>query len=174
MLENRKSDPVGWLSRNEEALAHHLLRPTLQVYRLLERHRKEIGDRFAALLDGVEGRDRLPSYARLGTEERQLHFGTLVRTLVQSIREGRRGTFMAYCRDLADHRAQQGLDADELVRVLRSFERICRQELAQDPESAPIAAAVHDYLTMTIEFGIDQVLDVFEHRDGPAGPGPVA
>ena len=164
MLENFKTDPVGWLKRNEEALAHHLLRPNFQVYELLERHRREIADRFAAVIDGEEGRKNLPSFARLTPEERQFHHGTLVRSLVQSIREGRRGTFMAYCRDLAEHTARQGFGAGEVVYALRAFERICREKLAEDAQSPAISPAIRDYLTMTFEFGIDQVLDVFEHR----------
>ena len=76
---------------------------------------------------------------------------------------------MSYCRDFAERRAQQGFRAAEVVHAIRSLERICLETLKRDPEAAGLDPAMRDYVSMTLEFGIDQVIEAYE--DAAAGSG---
>lgn len=162
MIENMKTDPVGWYRRNQEVLDHMRNVPQFEVSRLVERHRERIEADYAAIFEGERGRTRFPDYARLDAGDRDMRSGMVVRTLIRSLRMGRKGVFMEYCRDAADMRRRQGVPAGQMLDALRSFGRICLEHVRRDPEAAGLARAIHDHLEMTIEFSVDQVLDVYE------------
>ena len=72
---------------------------------------------------------------------------------------------MAFCRNLAEHRHRQGFRVEDLVGSLRALRRVSVEIVGRDPEAACCQRAVHDYLAMTIEFGIDQIQEVFEEHE---------
>lgn len=169
MVENLKTDPMEWYRRNREALEHLALRPGFRVYRLMIKHGQEIAERYLRLLSGAEGGVELPGYRRLPPEEREWSARLAVQNLSQAIRAGEKRSFMTYCRDFAERRVQQGFGVAELVHALRSLERIALETLKRDPEAQGLDRAMRDYVSMTLEFGIDQVIEAYE--DAGAGPG---
>jgi nucleoside-diphosphate-sugar epimerase len=170
MIENKRSDPVEWKRRNAEALEHHQVRPNHAVYRLVRRHEEAIAAAFRASFDGPRADPALRRYLEIGTEERQYETGMLIRNLIDAVRSGTKGSFMAYARDLAEHRSRQGFRAEDLLAAFQALRRTCLEVLARDPETARHLRAVYDYLEMTLEFGADQVQEVFEeHEAGTIG-----
>jgi hypothetical protein len=162
MIENLKNDPLEWHRRNREVMEHHTLRSNVVLYRLLEHHAEAVVERLDADLAGRGEGPRLPGFERLGPDERRWQARLLVRNLIQSVQSGEKVPFMRYCRELAEHRARAGADVAEPVGALRALDRAARAALAEDPAARPLGAAIHDLVQMTVEFGIDQVLETFE------------
>ncbi len=155
MIENMTTNPEDWARRNHEAMTHLELKPNFQVYRLLEAHRAPIAEAFAATL-------RAPGRPPLSEEDLDWTTRVTLRSLVQSIRTAERRPFMEHCRDLAERRLSQGVAALGVTDPLQALERICREHLMADPRGAHLGAALHDHLTMTVEFGVDRIQDVYE------------
>jgi len=162
MIENQRTDPIEYLRRNREALEHRDLSPNDKVYMLVRKHEEAIERGLDELFEGGSGLIELPSFRELEAEDRTWIARLMVRNLAQAIRTGEKGPFMLYCRNLAERRAQQGFDAEEISFALRALDRITRQVLARDPEAAGLDSALHDYVTMTVEFGVDRVIEVYE------------
>jgi hypothetical protein len=165
MIENKRSDPVEWRRRNAEALEHNQVRPNYVVFRLVRRHAEEIAAAFRACFEGPGADPALARYREMGAEEREYQAGLLIRSLTESVRAGTKGGFMAYCRTLAERRYRQGYRVEELVASLRGLRRASQEVLWRDPEAGRYQQAIHDYLAMTIEFGIDQIQEVFEEHE---------
>lgn len=165
LLENRSSDPVEWQRRNQEALEVKTMRPNLRIYRLLETHEQEISDAFTRELTAPEARARIPHYGRVSQQDHQWHHRLILRNLMQAIRTRQKGVFMSYCRDLAEHRFAQGYSLDELAYALRTLMRVIDERLAGELEAAGLSEGdLHDYVTTTLQFGLDQAEEVFEIR----------
>jgi nucleoside-diphosphate-sugar epimerase len=167
MIENMKTDPVAWYQRNQEVLDHLRNVTQFEVARLVERHRESIEAAYAAIFEGETGRARFPGYARLASGDKDWRSGMVVRTLIVSLRAGRKGIFMQYCRDAALMRKRQGIPAEQMLDALRAFGRICLDHVRRDPEAAGLERAIRDHLEMAIEFSVDQVLDAYEAAGEP-------
>jgi hypothetical protein len=161
MIENLKTNPMEWLIRNREILDHSPFEPNFLIYRILDRHKESIEESYACVLNGQGGVD-MPGYRGRGVEENQLSARLTVRSLIQSVRTGERGHFMTYCRDAATWRNQQHIDGAEIIQALRALNWICIDALRGDADGAALGRTLHDYVTMSIEFGIDQILEVYE------------
>jgi nucleoside-diphosphate-sugar epimerase len=172
MIENKRSDTVEWVRRNAEALEHHLVRPNYSVFRIVRRHAAEIAAAHAACFQGPGADPALARYGGMKPEEREYHSGLLLRNLMDAVRTGTKGGFMAFCRNLAEHRHREGYQVENLVASLQALRRASVEIVGRDPEAAHLRQAIRDYLAMTIEFGIDQVLEVFEEHETGALPDP--
>lgn len=153
LVENFKNARVSWNARNQEALHHLELRPSFQVYRLLERHEHAIADRFLREHAGYRAQD---------IEARRWDQRLLASHLLQAVRAGEKLSFMTYCHDVAIHRRLQGVTSATVIRGLRILEAISREAVLSDPEGGHLEDATCDHITMTVEFGIDQVLEAYE------------
>ncbi|MCL4837899.1 MAG: hypothetical protein KJ058_08045, partial [Thermoanaerobaculia bacterium] len=160
VLENLKLDPLEWHRRNLVEVRALPLRPNLRLASLLERHEEEIGRRFTRRLQAAG--DAIPSYRAIPAEEHAWHHRLILRNLTTSVRSLQRAVFRAYCTDLAERRARQGFAVEELRTALGTLGAVCREVLGEDPEAAGLEAAVHDYVTVTVDFGIDAVDETYE------------
>ena len=160
LLENLKLDPLAWHRRNLVEARALPLRPNLRLASLLERHEEEIGRRFTRRLQAAG--DAIPSYRAIPVEEHAWHHRLILRNLTTSVRSLQRAVFRAYCADLAERRARQGFAVGELRTALGTLAAVCREVLGDDPEAAGLEAAIHDYVTVTIDFGIDAVDEYYE------------
>jgi nucleoside-diphosphate-sugar epimerase len=165
MIEHMKFDPIEWYSRNRTALEYMHVRDHFLVFRLLDRHTREIEASYDALLAAADAQDPLGRYAQLSRAERDWSVRMALANLLQSIRAGEKARFMVYCRDLAIVRHRQGFSAEEVVHGLRSLEALCREAVTGGEDSRDLILALRDHLSMTIEFGVDQVMNTFEDLD---------
>ena len=90
----------------------------------------------------------------------------LLRHLQSSIRTRDRGLFTTYCRDLAEKRLMQGFGVREVVGAVFAVSAICVDALRADPEGEDLEGPIHDYLLMTVQFGCDQILEIYEEVGG--------
>ena len=179
LIENFKTDPLEWNKRNRAALKQVRVRAFLVIHTLLERHEAEIREEFTERMLGPEGRERFPSYQDFSHDEHQWHHRLVLQRLMDAVRTREKGVLMTYCRDLAEHRLSQGVPVEELCGVLQTLHDVCIEVLRRDPEAAGLEAAMHDYITTTVQFGIDQVQEVYEQsveepggEEGTQGSGP--
>ena len=162
LVENLKTDPVEWYRRNREAMKSVHLRVNLRIHQLLENHEQEIREAFTALLVGSDKQTHLPHYEAIPDQEHQWHHRLILRSLLSSIRTRDRGVFKAYCRDLAERRFAQGFDVEEVCYAVASLNQVCLHILQRDPATDGLDQPIHDLVTMTIQFGIDEIQEVFE------------
>jgi nucleoside-diphosphate-sugar epimerase len=167
ILDHRTIDPVEWTARNQAAEKVVHLRPNLKVHRLLERHQDRIRRRYlAALVDAPDSAVRFPFAQHANPRVLEWRFTVALRHILNSVRAQDRGLFLAYCRDLAEKRIQDGVGVGELIDALRLINNIALEILVADPDAEGLDAALYAYLTMTVEFGCDQVLEVYEDLSG--------
>lgn len=170
LIENRKYDRIEWTRRNRDAMKMVRVRPNLKIHSLLQKHKQEIIVECTNAL-----RAQYPHYQELDEREHHWNHRLILRNLFNAIRSRMKIDFMSYCRDLAERRLDQGFTAEELVGALETVDRICIQTLMRDKEAEDMQAYMYQCITMTIRFGIDQVLetcDRIHERKGGQGRSP--
>jgi nucleoside-diphosphate-sugar epimerase len=167
LVEHRKSDPVVWHQRNQAAMKEVHLRANLRIHRLLERHQDAIRERFiGALMSGPDAETTFPSYQKVNPQVVEWRFTVALRHILNSVRTQERGLFLGYCRDFGAKRYEEGFSAPEVISALQRLNETCIEVLRDDPEADGLEADLHKHLTMTFEFGCDQVVEVFEDLSG--------
>jgi hypothetical protein len=167
MIEHLKTDPVEWHQRNQAAMKYVNLRANLRIHRLLEKHHDEIRRCYVHdRLRGAGGPERFPNYQRVPTEILEWRYTVVLRHLLNAVRTGEKGLFTSYCRDLAQKRYQEGFPGSEVCNALTLLSDTCLEVLAGDPEAEGLDEALRDYLTMTVEFGCDQVMEIYDDLSG--------
>ncbi len=167
LVDHRKMDPIEWTQRNRAALKEIHLRPNLQIHRLLEKHQDEIRRRFVEEVGSVSGTEpNYPSYRDVGAQVLDWRFTLAFRHILNSVRAKERGLFLGFCRDFAAKRFRDGIPVSEVVALLDLFNRTSLDVLADDPEAAALAEPLHQHLSMTIELGCDQILEIYEDLSG--------
>ena len=162
LVENMKTDPGEWYRRNHEVMEELALQPNLRIHRLLEVHHDEIVEEFLRRLATPEGRQRAPHAAGLSTQESHWHASQSLRNLVSSVRTREKGVFMAYCRDLAEHCVELGFGVEEICYELNLLGHICCNMLRNSRDPGFTEADLRAFVTMTVEFGVDQVHEICE------------
>lgn len=166
MIEHRKMNPNEWHRLNRAALKEVHLRANLRINRLLEKHLEGICTAYLDQILSPGSGSRFPSYQSVPRDVLEWRFMILLRHLQSSIRTRDRGLFTTYCRDLAEKRLMQGFGVREVVGALLMINAICVEVLRDDPEGEDLAAAIHDHLSMTVQFGCDQILEIYEEVGG--------
>jgi len=167
IVENLKTDPAEWHRRNLAALKEVHLRENLRVHRLLEKHHDEIRRRFVEeRLFGPEGPERYPHYQKVPKEIMEWRFTVVLRHLLNAVRTGEKGLFTAYCRDLAEKRYENGFNAIEVCHALEALNETSLDTLKEDVDAEGLDAALLNHVTMTVQFGCDQILETFEDLSG--------
>jgi nucleoside-diphosphate-sugar epimerase len=165
LLENRKTRPSEWNRLNLAAMRVVHEHPNLRIYRLLEENEKRIRSAMTEQLLSPHGRLRLVHYERIPDHEHDWHHRLILNSLMNSIRTREKALFMSYCRTLAERRLAQGFALEEVCFALTTLNEVCLKSLALEPGPVPLEQ-LDDYITATIQFGIDEVEDVYEQRLG--------
>lgn len=166
MVEHRKTNPNEWQRLNRAALKEVHLRANLRINRLLEVHLEDICTDFLDQLLARGSASHFPSYQNVARDVLEWRFMILLRHLQSSIRTRDRGLFTTYCRDLAEKRLMQGFGVREVVGALLTVNAVCVNTLRADPEAEDLDGPIHDYLSMTVQFGCDQILEIYEEVGG--------
>jgi hypothetical protein len=165
LLENRKTRPADWNSVNLAAMKIVRVHPNLQIHRLLEAHEEEICSTMTEQLLAPQRPRRFERYEQIPRHEHDWYNRLLLHSLMSSIRTREKALFKSHCRDLAEQRRTQGFTAEEVCHELSLFNEVCLKTLATEPGPLTLAE-LDDYITAAIQFGIDEVEDVFEQGGG--------
>jgi nucleoside-diphosphate-sugar epimerase len=163
MVENFRAEPAEWYHRNTAALKELPLVTHLKIYQLMKAHEREIETAFNNRIFGPEGEERFATYRSLTTEEQLWSNRQLLLQLMNSIRTRDKALFKNYCQDLAEHRFEQGFTVQEVCDAVTVMNNVCIKILGEDSTTKELhKTALKDYITMTVQFGIDEVQEVFE------------
>ncbi|MBN1356203.1 NAD(P)-dependent oxidoreductase [bacterium] len=162
LIENFKSDPIEWMSRNQAAMKMPYLHPNLRIYRLLQSNEDAIVKTVINRIFETPENLQFERYRQLGVDQQQWASRQAFRELMTSVRTLDKGVFMKYCTDIACHRRDQGYRPTEVIEALSVFHDTCMSVLRGDPDADDLSSELVDNITMTVQFGIDQVEEVFE------------
>ncbi|HPS77499.1 MAG TPA: NAD(P)-dependent oxidoreductase [Thermoanaerobaculaceae bacterium] len=165
LLTNFRLDVQEWNRLNRAAMKVVQLRPNLLIHRLLEAHDEEIRQEFTDRLIAPDRLGLRRSYQLILPEEHDWNHRLILRHLRNSILTHEKAIFMGYCRDLAERRHEQGFHREEVCYALVRLSEICVRVLEADPAAAPVWEHLDDFVASTIQFGIDQIEDVFDHLE---------
>jgi nucleoside-diphosphate-sugar epimerase len=167
LLDHRKTDPLEWALRNQAAQKRVHLRPSLRVHNLVEKHQDAIRRRFLTeVMESSDSADRFPSTSEISPQVLAWRFTVAFRHILNSIRAEDRGLFLGYCRDFAEKRFADGVSPGELIELFRVLNDTTLSVVREDPGAVELEGGIFDYWTMTIEYGCDQVLEVYEDLSG--------
>jgi hypothetical protein len=163
IVENYRAEPGEWVHRNTAALKAVPQSLHLKIHNLLKVHEREIKVAITKHLLGPEARERFPAYQDMPAADRKWARRQVFLHLTNAIRVRDKSLFKAYCQDLAEHRFEQGFSLQEVCDALVVWNEVCHRILGEDPASSDLPRnALRDNITMTIQFGIDEVQEVFE------------
>jgi hypothetical protein len=172
LIQNRKTFVAEWHRRNQAALKAVRRHVNLQILKQLERQMDEIAEALADYVRSPERAQRFPRLRELGAERQKADNLMLLVALMDAVRSGEKSLFQRPCRELALRRRDEGYPPEELTRVLNVLHDLVVLSLAGHDPSPEWSLALYDHVTMTVQFGIDEVLDVFEERARPSGRLP--
>jgi len=176
LVQNRKGFEAEWQRRNRAALkgAHSL--DNLRIVTLLEQRLGEIADSLIGYVMAPQRNGRFVRLRAMGAERQRADILVLLRALVEAARTGEKALFRSCCQDLARRRRAEGLPPEELTAVLDALADQCVLSLADQDPSPRWSLGLYDHVTMTVQFGIDDVLDVQEEEpaERPAVSRPFA
>ncbi|HSN93339.1 MAG TPA: NAD(P)-dependent oxidoreductase [Anaeromyxobacteraceae bacterium] len=166
LVQNRKSFGAEWLRRNHVALKGSRRHQNLEVVALLEQRRDEVAESLAAWVTSPERTRRFPHLRAMGAERQRADGTLLLGALVEAVRTGEKALFQDTCKEMARQRRREGLPSEELTGALDALGDLCALSLVDHDPSRLWSLWLQDHVTMTVQFGIDGVLDVFESEPG--------
>jgi hypothetical protein len=174
LIEHYKTSPGEWYRRNQAAMKSVRRYHNLQIHRLLEVHDAAIHRSVFEHVADPERRETFPTYGTLPPEVHERRLQLILESLRNAVRTGEKGRFMNHCRDVAKTRHEQHYTCVEVCSALEALNQICLHMLRNDPEGVGLDEAFHDHVTMTIQFGIDQIREVYEEAAAQGETAAVA
>jgi len=165
LVEHRKTYPAEWHRRNHASLRSVRRHDNLLIHRLLEAHARSLCSQLTDRLVNPKGPGTLARFRQFTHSELCAQHRVLIEELMTAVRTGEKGVFMEACHDLAEHWRGHGLGLEATCEALETLESLCRAALTV-PQTADLhwRDALHDHLTMTFQFGVDEVHEVYERR----------
>jgi hypothetical protein len=84
---------------------------------------------------------------------------------METVETGEKALFQSCCNDLARRRRSEGVAVEELLAALNALADLAVLPLIARSSSAAWSLALYDHITMTVQFGVDEVLEVFDENE---------
>jgi hypothetical protein len=162
VIQNRKAFPSEWHRRNQGRLRRVWLHDNLRLHRLLQSRTESIARSLSSYLLDAGRVERLPQLSQLGQARRRADDRQLLEALGETVRTGEKAVFQRACRELARRCRRDGLDAEEIVCCLNALSDLTVLALSEAEHDPRWNLALYDHITMTVQFGVDEVYDVFD------------
>ena len=182
LVENRKSFGPEWQRRNHAALKGVRLHDNLRILAVLEERLDELGESMVRYLMAPERAARFPRFQALGADRQRADAEVLLGALLGAVRTGEKALFRTSCHHLARQRRQEGFGSEELIAALDALGDLCVLALTEHDPAPAWSLGLYDHVMMTVQYGVDEVLEVFEAegeepavsapRSAGLGPGP--
>lgn len=165
LVQNRKAYPGDWSRRNHAALRTRRRMENLRIVRMLEERREGIsGSLVGYLLDPARA-GRFPHLHSMGSERQRADALLLVDSLIEAVGTGEKSLFQSCCHDLARRRRSEGVTVQELLAALNALGDLAVLPLIGSSTNAAWSLALYDHITMTVQFGVDELLEVFNEGE---------
>ena len=175
LVENRKSFGAEWQRRNHAALKGVRLHDNLRILAVLEQRLDELGESLVRYAMAPERTARFPRFQALGADRQRADAEVLLAALLETVRTGEKALFRTSCQQLATQRRQEGFGWEELIALLDALGDLCVLSLTEHDPGPAWSLGLYDHVTMTVQYGVDEVLEVFEAEgeavSAPTSPG---
>lgn len=167
MIENMKSNPYEWDYKNYEAIYKtQRSRPSLRIYEIMLKIEKEIIDKIRSELLSTENDEKLKNYVSLDNEKLYSRIEYIYQMIKAAVSTGDRLHIVHYGKDLALKRFLEGFEKEEVVHAVNLIGKIVVGTLSEQPELKGLESRIKTDICMTIQLGIDEIEDSFEHLTG--------
>lgn len=134
--------------------------PSAAASGLLERRASEIAAALADYLLEPGHCLRFPMLTTLARDRQLAMNALLIGALVEAVHSGEQSLFLNACRTLAEHRRAERVPVEELTALLDVLGDLCVLSLLGHDASPSWALALYDHVTMTVQLGVDALLDI--------------
>jgi nucleoside-diphosphate-sugar epimerase len=153
MLERLKSEPYAWHMRNMVAMRRVATRPDFKIYNVLSDAENVIID---TLLDQIAS-GQIHVGDQKSRDDLTWFFRLIFRLILTSIHTNNRLLIQNYFEISGVGRISAGYSQDEIKDLLKSFNNIILRYLQNTEKLREFQSKFYDYITMPIEFGIDEI-----------------
>ena len=153
MLERLKSEPYAWHMKNMVAMRRVATRPDFKIYNVLSDAENVIID---TLMDHISS-GQMHVGDKKSRDDLSWFFRLIFRLILTSIHTNNRLLIQNYFEISGVGRISAGYSQNEIKELLRSFNNIILSYLQTKQELREFQSKFYDYITMPIEFAIDEI-----------------
>lgn len=162
MIEHMKSYPYEWQKRNLRMFKTISITPNFKIAAKLEIVHEEVIDAIVDHLLDKKNRDIFPSYEKIEISQLRKDTQTIFQFLSVAIRSRDRVSALAYAKQIAEIRYQQGFRRSELVNAIDSIGDIIRKRLYKEEELEGMEQEIYDEITFTFQLMVDEIEGRYE------------
>lgn len=162
LLINMKSHTGEWKVKNEESLLHVEHRPNLLIYQKLLSEKKELMELITEHIVLPDNEEKFSNYRQMKANYLESRINTIYNLLLATIRSGDRSLILKYMDDIALENYSLGIDANELIEVLKLINFLTVSRLLIDEEMKAYKQEIHDYVALALQLAQDEAEDAFE------------
>jgi len=161
LVERMKSEPYVWQMKNMVAMRRVAARPDFSIYTTLSEAEDEIIERFIGRTQTLLNTDGYPGLQSKNPSELLWFYKLLFRLVLTSIHTNNKLLIQNYFEISGISRLEAGFSSEELVTLLRSLNDVIIGYLDHNKNVQPFRHRFHEYVSMPIIFGIDEI----EHQN---------
>ena len=164
LIENLKSRPDKWHRMNIDRMERfERTRPALVLAEEMIRMHEALVDKVHAELMRPRNSERFVFYQNMEPGDLRWYINILYNHLLTSVRHGDRSTMIKFAQDLSRRRMKDKVSLEELCGALTVSRDIITDGLYNNPKLIDMKLLVHDYITLAIQLGMDEVKDIYEN-----------
>ncbi|MEN8154060.1 MAG: NAD(P)-dependent oxidoreductase [Acidobacteriota bacterium] len=158
LIENMKSFPQEWHSRNLKVFRRDIKRPNLLISNVMSSYRELlVEDTYKYLSTSPD----YPNYHALDPDKLRWYIDFVMNLLMGSVRNSDRHSVISYYRYLASIRKKEGFSLNELKSALLKLGEITVKNLKKSPELEGMEQYLNDQIMLTLEMAADEVDDAY-------------
>jgi len=158
LIENMKSFPNEWYSRNLKTARKETRRPNLLVSNYMSINKESILD---SIQDYLSTSPEHPNYQTLESDRLRWFIELVYNLLMGSVRNSDRHSVISYYRYLASVRKKGGFPLEELKTALLKLGDIIIEKLEKIPQLENMNQYLNDQIKLTLEMAADEVDDAY-------------
>jgi len=166
IVENKKIHPNNWHFRNQVLIKQKVaFRKSILIYRVIWEVRDEVIEDIFWEIRQTENSDYYPNYQKMDEELLRWYINLIYQLFAVSIRNRDRSFFSEYNQIICPYRFMGGFKKEEIINFLKVFETRLHDKLLSRPEMKSLQDRIYNYITLTMQFAIDDIEDIYELMD---------
>ena len=170
MVENMKSYPFEWQKRNLRASKSLSMSPNIMICQALEDYRDSIVENVLNFMRSSSNKKLFSTYQGMEKELLRKDILAVYQFLSVAVRFRDRHSALAYARQTASLRHQEGFPLKEVMEAFISTGEIIQKNLIRHPSLKGMEMALYDDISLTFQLMVDEVQGMFETIDREQNP----
>ena len=164
LIENLKTRPDKWHRMNIDRFSRNRRnRPALILAEEMVRMHEELVEKVFQTIMDPYNKHRMRFYQNMDSEDLRWYISVVYNHLLTSVRHGDRSIMITFAQDLSHRRLVESVDINELCGALMVTRDVITHGLYHNPKLVNMKLLVHDYITLAIQLGIDEIKDIYEN-----------